>query len=88
MALSHLEAGWLMVDNRELIGGMYKLEAIVSYNTDGSITRKDTHLLILDIRRGLKYRDCDTFFHCLALETGKSFDIYTDVLLSTGVRVS
>ena len=77
-----------MENVRELIGGMYKLEAIVSYNTDGSITRKDTHLLVLDILQGMKYRDCDTVAHCLAVETGRPFDIYTDVLLSTGVRLS
>lgn len=77
-----------MVDNRELIGGMYKLSAIIHYNTDGSITRKDTHLLVLDVLPTMIYRNCDTRAHCLALETGKTFDIYTDVLLADGVRLS
>jgi hypothetical protein len=70
------------------IGALYKLPAIVTHNADGSVSRNDTHLLILDEMRGLKYRDCDTFYRCLLLETGKTFDIYTDVLLADGVRLS
>lgn len=76
-----------MVDNRELIGAIYKLPAITTYGANSSIT-VNGHLLILDLRQGLKYRDCDTYFHCLMLETGRQFDIYTDVLLAEGVRLS
>jgi len=67
-----------------MIGNIYKI-LIPSYPP------KETdyyHLMPLDIRKTMWYRNSDLAAHCLVLETGGRYDIYTDVLLSEGRLVA
>lgn len=46
------------------------------------------HMLVLEVRKGIAYNDCDTVAHCIVLETGQTYDMYTDVLQGEGRKVA
>ena len=66
-----------------MIGDIYKI--IICYDKDGW---GYYHLMPLDIRQTIGYRNSDLAAHCLVLETGERYEIYADVLQNEGKLVA
>ena len=67
-----------------MIGNIYKILMLPP-------TAKDWghyHLMPLEVRKTMWYRNSDLAAHCLVLETGERYDIYTDVLANEGKLVA
>ena len=66
-----------------MIGNIYKI--IICDDKDGW---GYYHLMPLDIRQAIGYRNSDLAAHCLVLETGERYEIYADVLQNEGKLVA